>query len=257
MIAFAQGQLQERTPPIASSGPVEVNEIRIARVSVSDASPEADLTNMRLSLWIDVKDAKARDFLVRLVKLAPIADDTGKILSTDERRKEIRPLAEEVRASELKSFRGRRGPVVSLLLDAPSRGASRIKTLKGRIEVTPAGRETITLKNLPSLVGKQVKHDLLTETNVVPRIEIDDDLTEVTLEITGQHDRLIDWAVAQDGQPLRPAMESKSGIRDPVKSLGKGYRRIRLNKNTSLLIAVTTIGMKQVIDFEFADLDLP
>ena len=255
---FAQEQVPERTPPTATSGQVEIDAIRITRIEASDASPEADLTNMQLSMWIDVKDAKARTFLVRLVKLEPIVDDMGKVLSTDDRRRDILPLAKEVLASELKTSRDRNGPVVSLWLDAPSRGASQLKSLKGRFKVTPAGTETLELENLPSIVGKQVKHKLLTETNVmVKSIEWGDYSTDVTLEVTGQHDRLINWTVAQDGQPLTPASLSKSAAGDLVQISGKGFRRLRPNENTSLLITVATVGEKQVIDFEFTDIDLP
>ena len=254
---LAQQPAPELTPPIAIDGRVEVDEIRIERVRVSDASPPADLTNMRLALWVDVKDPTAREFLVRILKLEPVIDDTGKLLSTRQRRHHMPILTSEVRGNELKTFRGRHGPVIRLLLDAPARSASRIKRLKGQIEVLPSGRKTITLDNLPSLVDKQLKHDLLTETNVVPRIERDDDVTEVTLEITGRRDRLIAWTVARNGKPLRAHMESESAEGDAVKKWGQGFRRLQPDESTSLLIAVTTAGQKQVIDFEFSDLELP
>ena len=79
----------------------------------------------------------------------------------------------------------------------------------------------------------------------------------IHVQVTGQHDRLINWTVAQDGQPLTPASLSKSAAGDLVQSSGKGFRRLRPNENTSLLITVATVGEKQVIDFEFTDIDLP
>lgn len=254
---FAQEQSPECTPPIATDGRVEVDEIRISRVRASGASREADLTNMRISLWVDTKDPNARDCVVRIVELEPIVDDTGKVLSTEDRRRNMLPLQKEQRAREFKTFRGRRGPVVSLLLDAPLRRASRIKLLKGRLEITPARTEKIIVDNLPSLVGKRVKHDLLKKLTIVPRIEIVDDTTEVTLDITGQTDRLIAWTVAQDGKPLNWANQSESARADPVRTVGHGYPRFQPNKKTSLLLAVATVGMKEIIDFEFSDLELP
>ena len=225
-LSSAEEPIPKRTLPIATSGQIEVDAIRIARVKVSGASPNADLTKMRLSLWIDVKDAKAREFLMRLVKLDPVVDDTGKLLSTKDRRKKILSLKKEVRTTGRKTFRGRNGPIVPWLFDAPARGASRIKTFKGRIEITPIGREEIVLKDLPSLVGKQIKHDLLAATNIVPRFDIGNDVTEITLAVTGQHDRLIAWTVAQDGKPLRAVMRGRGAADDSIQEVIKGLSTV-------------------------------
>jgi hypothetical protein len=255
--AFSEDHARNVSPPIATAGRIEVSEIRIARIRASDASPAADLTNMEIALWIDVEDATAREFLVRIVSLEPIVDDTGTRLSPDNRLRDIRPLAMEVRADESKSARGRRGPVVRLLLDAPSRAATRIRSLKGRVEVTSSGREIINLENILARVGKTVQHELLAETRIVPQIKSADGMTEVTLTVTGQHDRLMAWTIAQNGKPLEPESEWRSAEGGSVQTSGQDYRQLQLDQNTSLMMAVATGGKKQVIDFEFVNVDLP
>ena len=256
--AFSQERSDKQTPLVASDGQIEITEIRIARVRVSDASPKADLTNMMLALWIDVKDTDARQFLVRLVSLEPIVDDTGKTLSTDKRRSEIDFLREETRTREFRSARNRKGPVIRMTLDAPASRASKIKAIKGRIELFATGSETITLKNLPSLVDKRIKHKSLSEIKIVPRInKVFGDSTEVALSVSGKQDRLIDWTVVHNGRQLFEDSMSKSSNRDSATILGKAYRRFQPDENTSLLIKIATAKKKQTIDFEFTDVELP
>src|SRR4051794_14856955 len=69
------------TEIIATSGDVMIQEIRIERVKASFAVREADLTYMLVKLWLtsdlDQPQAEHR-YLVRLVDLAPVVDDTGR-----------------------------------------------------------------------------------------------------------------------------------------------------------------------------------
>ncbi|MBC8289942.1 MAG: hypothetical protein H8E37_06460 [Planctomycetes bacterium] len=249
----------ERTPPLAVDGRIEIDEIRITRARVSGAAPNADLTKMKVSIWIDMHDAKSENYLVRFAKLDPIFDDTGKLLLSKQRLEDALPLRQETRTANIKVSDDRYGPVLTFVLEAPARGAAHIKSFKGRIEIFPTTAERISIANLPSLIGKPIKHNLLADLSVVPQIESNKEIdrTKVTLEITGRKDRLIAWAVRHDGEVLNRNGYSKSDPRKPVKVLGHGYDLFEPTQKTSLLLAVSKPGRKQVIDFEFSDLELP
>src|SRR5262249_17922984 len=155
---------------------------------------EADLTNMQLELLIDMNRSTNNEAcLIKLVELAPVVDDKGKVLSTKKRLTKIEELQGDVPASSFKGTRGRSGPVVCLLLDAPSRGARSIKAIKGTFEVVPAKVEKLRFVNLPSLVGKPLKHKQLKGIKVVLKITKGELGTTVFLEITGARNRLVNW----------------------------------------------------------------
>lgn len=243
----------KRTPPIAVSGRVEISEIRIERVKASDASPNADLTFMQIALWVNVGHADGA--LVRLTKLNDVADDKGKTLSTRKRRSGMDFLNREVRASEFKTSRGRSGPVITMVLDAPTRSASQLQKLSGQFEILVSGQERVELKDLPSLVGKPLKNKLLNDIQIVPRIEKDDFGTNVTLAVTGKRSRLVDWTVVNNGESLRASAEFKEPLKNGLK-VGRSFRE-RISKKSSLWIWVATAGKKHVVDFSFSDLKLP
>ena len=200
-LTFAEEPLKPKTPPILESDGVRVDAIHINRTWKSNAPSEVNLSSMEILLWLGMNDT-APQFLVQLVNLEPIIDDTGKVLSTDQRRKEIYVLGRNVVSGTTRWIDSRNGPVVSLTVDAPARKASHIQSFKGRIEVTPISNGSITLKNLPSLIGKQLQHKFLKDLDIVPNIEKDNQVTKVTLKITGQHERLRSWKVQQNGRPL-------------------------------------------------------
>src|SRR5690349_16861788 len=69
----------DSTPVIARSGDIEVSSIKIIREKASDAAKGADLTNMQLELWLTRKWSQdaPRSYLVKILELAPIEDNTG------------------------------------------------------------------------------------------------------------------------------------------------------------------------------------
>jgi hypothetical protein len=116
----AQGQQRIRIAP--ANGGVELDEIRVVRWTSLGAVTEADLTNMELKLWFPAWKTQGQCFhsLLHLQSLEKIEDDTGKLLSTEKRLKQIEYLRGEVRMDEWKGFRGTGGPVARLLLEAPA-----------------------------------------------------------------------------------------------------------------------------------------
>jgi hypothetical protein len=126
---------QETIRIVPASGGVELEEIHIVRRTALGAVKEADLTNMQLGLWFAGDwEAKEHDSppLIHLQSLSAVEDDTGRLLSTDKRLKQIEYLRGEVRGNTWKSSGGKQGPVVNLLLEAPARGANKLKAIKGK-----------------------------------------------------------------------------------------------------------------------------
>jgi hypothetical protein len=107
---------QEGTRIAPASDGVEIEELHIVRWSALGAVKGADLTNMRLGLWFSA-DWKASDAdsppLIHLQELSTIRDDTGLVLSTEKRLKEIGYLRGEVRGSVWQISGGKQGPVAS------------------------------------------------------------------------------------------------------------------------------------------------
>ncbi|MBX9583551.1 MAG: hypothetical protein K2X87_24885 [Gemmataceae bacterium] len=155
----AQAQGKTRIAP-ASNG-VEIEEIHVVRRVALDAVKEADLTNMQLGLWFsadwEAKNGRSPP-LIHLQELSAVEDDTGRVLSTERRLKQIEPLRGEVRGNTWKNAGGKQGPVVSLLLDAPARGAGRIKSVKGKAQVTLTKPVSLTFNDLAAVDGKILDH---------------------------------------------------------------------------------------------------
>jgi hypothetical protein len=248
---------EEDTPPLALDGSVELNSIYITRWKASDSAASADLTNMRLELWISMP--KAQQYLLRVKKLDDIVDDTGKNLLTEQRRGRIESLEREVRAAGVKAARGKGGPILEFTLDAPARGAKTIRSIKGQFEITSSGSEIVKLKDFSKLVGTRLEHDLLKELAIVPSLDRREDYTDVELKLTGQHDHLLAWTLAKDGEPMRESSLGSGPAGDAANSelVSKGYRDLVVDESTELWLRIANKDEEKLVDFEFKDIELP
>src|ERR1700722_6631016 len=107
-------QAQERTRIAPASDGVEIEELHIVRRSALGAVKGADLTNMQLGLWFSADwmvPNGGSPPLIHIQELSVIKDDTGRVLSTEKRLKEIEYLRGEVRGTTWQSFGGKQGPV--------------------------------------------------------------------------------------------------------------------------------------------------
>jgi hypothetical protein len=136
--AGAVGAKAAETGPLAVSGGAEIEEISLHRSKVAYADPDADLAHLRVALWFpfDKGGAAEAAYLVRLVSIDPIRDDTGKGLTGRKRLPAIRQWLQPVRAHNVVARDRREGPVLELTLDAPVRTAKRLQLLAGKVEVT-------------------------------------------------------------------------------------------------------------------------
>ncbi len=261
----AHGQETIRVAP--SSGGVELDEIYVVRWTALGAVKAADLTNMKIGLLFAAKWEPTDTYsppLIHLQALSPIEDDTGRVLSTENRLKEIEFLQGEVRGTTWKGFGGKQGPVVSLLLDAPARGATTLKTIKGKAVVTLTKQVSLNFKDLASVNGKELRHpDMKSLAAMKLRFSITEKDGRVTATISApvnyaspwNRGRLYNWNVTEGGRRLNLASEGTSPAGEGV-AVEKTYHR-RTIKGLSLRLDVLEAVESKTFDFEFRKVELP
>ena len=249
--------LDDRSEAIGIDGAIEVNELAIERRRAADAVVNADITNMHISLFIDVQSPNHHHnggFLVRMNDLQAINDNTGKLLSTDARRKDIDMLRVPVLANEFHNKRdGRSGPSVSFRLDAPALGATEIEQLTGEIEVFKFTSRFIKFENLHGLVGSQLQHALLDGLDIRPGIKSGPDDPRVTL--TGNDEvqnRILSWhVIKENGEVMTPS--SHGGYEDKI---AMGFSE-RIPQNVALWLEVVDMEPGRKFPFNFRGIKFP
>jgi hypothetical protein len=249
------GQDAKWTGPIAVSGGTEVHDINITREKVAYASKKADLTHMTVGLWFTAKWKKGDGFYFRLSGLSPVADDTGKVLSTERRLAEVEALQGEVRSDTTESNGGRWGPVLRVVLDVPARRAKAIKAIKGKAEVCSAKLETVKF-DLEKVKGKPLSHPHLKGLKITPSVTAEKGGdTDVTLRVPATHDRLVSWGVEAGGRPLRYSLLGEFTAGDGV-NLSQTFPG-ELPKGCSLVVQVAVTVETKSFEFDFKDVELP
>lgn len=256
---------EERMRIAPASGGAEVAEIKIIRWSALHAVKTADLTNMHLKLWFPASWKKNRDHhLVRIRSLDPIEDDTGKLLSTGARRNGIEYLRGEVRGDEWMAAGGKGGPFASLFLDAPSRRADKIKSIKGKAEVSLAKAIRLTFDDLASIQGKELEHpDFKGLRAMKLKFSIKEDDGRVTAKMAAPLNfaspwnlgRLRAWAVVEGKKDVRLSSEGVSPQKEGVTEQKKFTRRGL--KGLSLRLVVLDPVESVTFDFDFQNVPLP
>jgi len=250
----------------ASNG-VEVEELHIARRSALGAVKGADLTHMELGLWFSADwmptDGRSPP-LIHLQELSPIEDDTGRVLSTEKRLKHVEQLRGEVRGNTWKSAGGKQGPVVSLLLEAPARGAARLKAIKGKAQVTTTKQISLTFKDLAAMDGKELDHPDMKGLGAMNlRFAITEKDGSVSARLSApvnyaspwNRGRLYAWDVMDGERRLSQSSEGSSGAGEGV-TVEKTYRR-RTTKDLSLRLIVLEAVETRTFSFDFQNVELP
>ncbi|HEY7423551.1 MAG TPA: hypothetical protein VH682_04845 [Gemmataceae bacterium] len=260
-------QAQETTRIAPASNGVELEQIRIVRWTALDAAKNADLTNMELGLWFSAAwKRKGNQFahLIRFQSLSAIEDDSGRLLSTEKRRKQIEYLRGEVRGDTWKSSGGKEGPVIRLLLEAPARGAGKIKAVKGTAEVSMAKTVSLTFNDLAAFNGKELDHpDMKSLRTLKLRFSIEEKDGKVTAKVTApvnyaspwNRGRLQEWALTDGGRVIGIASEGVSPEGESV-AVEKTYRR-RTFKGLSLRLRVLEPVESKTFKFNFQNIELP
>lgn len=251
-----------------ASGGVEIADISIARRSVLGAVKDADLTNMHLKLWFAAEWESVigshSPALVHLKELSAIEDDTGRLLSTEARRKYIYELEGEVRQNTWRGGGGEGGPVMSLKLDAPARGADKIKAIQGKAEVTLTKQVELTFKDLAAISGEFLDHpDLKALRDMKLWFAVSEKNGKVSAQLSAPEDfssprnrgRLYFWDIMNGEEKLHPSS---------IGGVGKGeggaeektYRDQTIKGLTLRLVVLEPVETK-TFKFHFKDVELP
>jgi len=258
---------QETTRIAPASGGVEFDEIHIVRRVALGAVKEADLTNMQLGLWFaadwEPKDNRSPP-LIHVQSLSAVEDDTGRLLSTEKRLKQVEYLRGEVRGNTWKSSGGKQGPVVSLLLDAPVRGANKLKAIKGKAQVTLTKTVSLTFQDLAAVNGKELDHpDMKGLAAMKLRFSIEETDGRVSAKLSApvnyaspwNRGRLLTWDVMDGDKRIGLSSEGTSPEGEGV-TVEKTYRR-RTFKDLSLRLVLLEAVESKTFDFDFRDVALP
>jgi hypothetical protein len=250
-----QGQGEEKnTGPMAERAKAVVQEIEIVRRK-GEIRARSSEAYMRLEFWFPaVWKAHPLTYSIKLTRLDPVVDDTGKVLLTSARRADIEALSGEVRYDGTQGFGGKEGPTLKLVLDAPARRATALKAIKGRAEVSRVTSEIIKV-DLAAVVGKPLRHKWLGDFHVQPRIVAETRVTEVILQVPSVHGRLIKWDVKSAGRRLKwfgQGVHAEAGGRELVQMYAG-----KLPKGCSLVLKITTVAETKVFDFNFPNVEMP
>jgi len=244
---------------------VELDEIHIVRRTALGAVKEADLTNMQLGLWF-AADWEPKDALplIHIQSLSAVEDDTGHLLSTEKRLQDVMYLRGEVRGRAWKSSGGKQGPVVSLLLEAPARGAHKLKGIKGKAKIILTKNVSLTFQNVAAINGKDLEHpDIKSLAAMKLRFSIEEKDGRVSAKLSApvkyaspwDRGRLHDWDVMDGGKEISLASEGTRGAGEGV-TVERTYRR-RTLKGLSLRLVVLEPVESKTFDFDFQDVALP
>jgi hypothetical protein len=209
-------------PTKAPVGQAEIEQIEIVRWSVRDAAKKGE---MKIDLWFPATWERVQagfPHLIHLRSLNSIEDDTGKLLSTEDRLGQIAYLRGEVRGDTWRTGDGREGPTISLCLEAPQRRAERIKALAGVADVSVAKVVSLTYNDLAAINGKELDHPRIKGLKDLKQrfsIEVKDGTVSATMESPinfaspSNGGRLEWWALLDGGKEVTSFDESVSTTR--------------------------------------------
>jgi len=263
----AKGHEPGRITP--ASGGVELEEINIVRRTALGAVAGADLTNMELKLyfpavWTRQERVENANYLIHFESLTNIEDDTGKLLSTEGRLKEIQYLRGDVQGDELKGGGRAGGPIARLLLEAPARKAEKIKAIKGKAQISLAKTVNLTFKDLAAINGKLLEHtDLKGLQHLKLRFSIQEKDGNVIATVTAPAKytspwnlgRLHHWDLFKGEQEIELSSEAVLPDNQGI-AVEKRYARPSF-KGLSLRLVVLDPVESKTFNFDFRNVDLP
>jgi hypothetical protein len=245
---------EPNTPPLADNGEVEVITLQLNRERRADQAPGAELSSLRIELWFKgaLPGDKLSRNLVKLVELAPIEDDTGKILSTSARLADIDSLQRLVPCYGNKQARGELGPVLPLTVDAPAREAKSIKSLKGKVLIWTAHEVRLKFEKPGAVRDLPLVHEKLADFPIRATIRVVNGKTKASLAMSNQDERITDWWL----------VGSDEGQVNAIAEGGDEASSTKVHEGDHSDAALLVIGLLEptatkVLEFEFKDLELP
>jgi hypothetical protein len=256
LLAEQPGDRGGLTGPIAVSGDAEIDSLHVVRRKAGRTTKTADLTNMTIALWLPGKWNTVREgYMVKLLDLKTIEDDTGNLLTTKTRLEWIRYIKGEVRADTTMSSGGKEGPVIRMVVEAPARGAGKIKSIKGKAEVSSVTLASLSFDDLSLMNDKPLDHPKLKDFPIRAIVDVGDGTTTIKLELPPQDGRLWHWWLEKDGAALSLMSEGASKVNGKILP-EKSYRGDRV-KEYSLRLSLAEPVETKVFEFDFTNVDLP
>jgi hypothetical protein len=245
----------DQSSALAENGGVQISSIEVVKRAGEARAKERDPAGTQLNLWLTRKTEGASGFyVVSFAQLDPIEDDTGRILSSQARLEAMRFLKNDFKTTRHKSIDDRSGPTVSMVLDPPAKGATKIRLLKGKAVVLTCAR--LKFDDLTAVTrGKPLEHAELKDFSIKPSVKFADGQTTVALEVPLDHARIAEWGLGERSSLLNPTTESISKESDCA-ILTKVYQGDH-TKGSFLGIMVARPDETLTYDFEFKDIELP
>jgi hypothetical protein len=201
---------------------------------------------------------------VDFLELEPIYDDKGHCLYPGVRWGDTEALREQWHVcggpqSEVATdFRqpGNSGPLVDLLLKPPAWGATRLRRVKGVIEMSAGKWDDLTFRDLAGAAGKPLESPGLVGLQMTPSLRDETDGMAVVLRVVGVTSRLTRCSLEIDG-------EYAECERRPAKPISGGEERSYLfrggtiDPRTELRMTVFIAAVSRRHTFDIQDVILP
>jgi hypothetical protein len=230
---------------------VEISNIRILRVRSNNENHAQMSLELNLSSEWETTDT----WIVKILDLEPIADDTGKLLSTKERLAGLlggKGVGKEAIIQHSWSFGMRSGVKTSLELEGPARSAATIKSVKGKVVVSRATIKTVGAFDLAKSAGKTLDHPLLKDLPIEVIIRMDKENNSiVSLKLDqSKSERIHRWGVLDaEGKEI-------TRFRDGPNILERTFDG-KLPDGSELLLVIVRPIESRVFEFDLKAVELP
>jgi hypothetical protein len=218
-----------------------------------------------LTLFIDFPQPGVLDrgsYHFDFLELEPIYDDKGHCLSQGVAPGDTEALKEQWRlyggpeVAEDFPEPGKRGPLLQLSLEPPAWGATRLRRIKGVIEVSAGRWDDLTFRGLAGAAGKPLESSGLVGVRMTPFLLDEADGMTVVLRVVGVTSRLRCWSLENLGKEAhyerRPAKPVVGG--EETSCL---IRRGTVSPRTALTMTVFLATTSQRYAFDIQDVVLP
>lgn len=247
------------SPALAKSGEVDLERIKVDHTGVTIQATGEELAYTTITVRVPVTGDNPDRTLLQLVELEPVRDNTGKLLSTEERMEDMERFAIYLHKYSREVYNIDSSTIsLHMQLDAPAVGAKSIPVIKGKLLHSEAELVLIDVKDLTEHKHRKVEHPHLGKIQLATDVVLVDGQTEVSMHIPRlSRNQIDDWnLISKDGnRPLKYRSESSSpqGETNFVTKtyngnlIQKAFLRIELNSPTK----------SRELDFEFNDIALP
>jgi hypothetical protein len=258
----ARPRYSKMPDPIALNGKVELTSLSIKRQKTGDPKQDAEASTMELQLYLgNFSPEELWHTKLQITELAPVEDETGKLLSTEKRLEAMPTFKGNVPVKVQRRSDETAGAIATLTLDAPARAAARLKVLAGKAVLSHSRLHHVRFmeQTAAELHGKPLEHPKMAGHKVVPTVEFKDGITTVTLTMPADFPTLVSFGLLNgEGKPEGFKIAA-SGSRQKVNVSKEQFHRYQGDQTgkTHLVLNFSEDDAPQLISFEFKDVELP